>query len=129
MPATAAGGNEGDEIRYYELGHTLGFGSFHFSSESLAEFEKFWAQGHGARIVNSIFGEGVNPRLRKIRDVLEAVGLSGEYILHHGDKRIIYGIPLAKNFREVLIGLEDEPKPILPNGSPWQRHSSVSEGG
>lgn len=118
MPASVAGGATDAEIRYHELGRTLGFGSFHFSPDTLAEFDLFWAQGHGARLVHSIFGEGVNPRLRKIRDALEAVGLNGEYILRHGDRRIIYGVPLVSNFREVLIGVDDQPNYLLPATDP-----------
>ena len=47
MPAIEVGGASEDEIRYYELGHTLGYGSFQLSGETLDEFEAFWAQGHG----------------------------------------------------------------------------------
>lgn len=127
MPASAAGGATDTDIRYYELGHTLGFGSFHFSNDTLAEFDRFWAHGHGARVVNSIFGEGVNPRLRKIRDVLDAVGLSGDHILHHGDKRIVYGVPLASNFKEMLLGVEHEPQPILPGDYPVSTTQSMAD--
>jgi len=114
MAAPEAGGTESEEIRYVELGRTLGYGSFHFSSDTLAESERLWAQDHGARLVHSIFGEGVNPRLRKIRDALDAVGLPSEPILRHVDRRIIYGIPLAANFRQVLLGVDAHPSPILP---------------
>jgi hypothetical protein len=118
MPASEAGGPLDAELRYLELGRTVGFGSFHFSIDTLAEFEQMWSQGHSGRLVHSIFGEGVNPRLRKIRDALDAVGLNSERILHHGDRRIIYGVPLATNFREVLTGREDVPKSIFPMDDP-----------
>jgi hypothetical protein len=64
--------------------------------------------------VNSIFGEGVNPKLRKVRGGLDAVGLPSEALLQHGSPRLIYGVPLASNFREILIGKAKRPKYLLP---------------
>jgi hypothetical protein len=64
--------------------------------------------------VNSIFGEGVNPLMRKLREALAEVGLPSELILKHGNKRIVYGVPLASNFSEVLMGLSDRPKYAMP---------------
>lgn len=115
IPAEAIGGEKGQDIRYVELGQTRGFGSYHLSAGSLKEMEKLLAQRQASRRVNSIFGEGVNPRLRKIRDALNTAGLDGEQLLLHGDSRIIYAIPLATNFREMLLGLEDKPKRIFPD--------------
>ena len=68
--------------------------------------------------MNSIFGEGVNPRLRKIRDALELVGFSSDDILEHGNPRIVYGIPLATNFREVLLGKARRARHVLPKTHP-----------
>ena len=56
--------------------------------------------------VNSVFGEGVNPRLRKLRDGLDELGLSSDELLNHGGPRLVYGVPLAHNFREYLLGLD-----------------------
>ena len=38
------------------------------------------------------------------------VGLPAEQLLMHGKKRVVYGIPLAENFREVLVGVDLRPK-------------------
>ena len=81
----------------------------------------------GARLVHSIFGEGVNPRLRKIRDVLDAVGLTSDMILKHGNRRIIYGIPLASNFREVLLGRQKTADPILPTDDPMETTRQMAD--
>ncbi len=77
-----------------------------------------WPEGGGVAAVNSIFGEGVNPRLRKIRDGLEAIDVPSDVVLKHGYRRIVYGIPLASNFRDVLMGMSDEPDYILPQDDP-----------
>ena len=42
--------------------------------------------------VNSIFGEGVNPKLRKVRDGIDLLGWPSEVLLQHGRHRIVYGV-------------------------------------
>jgi hypothetical protein len=64
--------------------------------------------------VNSIFGEGVNPLMRKIRDGLTKVGFPTDELLRHGNSRVVYCLPLAENFRDVLLGLSAKPKYLLP---------------
>jgi hypothetical protein len=118
IPADVAGGAEGEAIRYERLGHTVGYGSFHFSKSTLREMGILLARSAGGRRVNSIFGEGVNPRLRKIRDALELVGFPSDQILEHGNPRIVYGIPLAANFREVLLGKAKRARGYLPKRRP-----------
>ena len=67
-----------------------------------------------ARKVNSIFGEGVNPLMRKIREALEQLGLPSDILLMHGNKRVVYGVSLARNFRDVLLGLSDTARYYIP---------------
>jgi hypothetical protein len=68
--------------------------------------------------VNSVFGEGVNPRLRKIRDGLNELGLPTDELLRHGAPRLIYGVALAENLREYLLGMERRPKFVTPQRNP-----------
>ena len=75
---------------------------------------KFLLGRQGNRRVNSIFGEGVNPLMRKIRGALDSVGLMSDELLLHGNERVVYGIPLASNYKEVLLGLAKRPKYIIP---------------
>jgi hypothetical protein len=70
------------------------------------------------RKVNSIFGEGVNPLMRKLRDGLAEVGLPSDALLKHGNARVVYGVPLADNFREVLLSLHAKPRYFMPLRSP-----------
>ena len=67
-----------------------------------------------ARKVNSIFGEGVNPLMRKIREGMELLGLPSDVLMNHGNKRVVYGIALARNFREVLLGFTDSAQYNVP---------------
>ena len=75
---------------------------------------KFLLGRKGNRRVNSIFGEGVNPLLRKIREALEAVGFVSDELLLHRNERVVYGIPLASNYQDVLLGLAKRPVYIVP---------------
>lgn len=112
VPADALGGKPGDVISYLPLGETLGWGSFHFSKETLRLIEVFVARSREGRRVNSIFGEGVSPRLRKIRQGFAGIGLP-EDLLRHGSPRLIYMVPLASNFREVLMEFQRQPQYFL----------------
>ena len=84
----------------------------------MAELEIVAAQGRRGREVNSIFGEGVNPKLRKVRVALDAMGLPSDALLQHGSPRLIYVVPLATNFRDVLVGKAKRPKYLFGLGTP-----------
>lgn len=114
VPAEKIGGKSGQFIEYKELGISEGFGSFHFSNETLFLGNTLVGRRKGGKRVNSIFGEGANPLMRKIRESFELMGLESEPLLKHGSKRIVYGIPLATNFREVLKGFETKADYFLP---------------
>ncbi len=116
VPAERAGGTKGDELRFQEIGQTAGFGSYHFSRSTMELIELVLARRQSGRPVNSIFGEGVNPKLRKVRGALDLLGLPSDALLRHQSPRIIYAVPLAKNYREILLGLAHRPVPILPAG-------------
>jgi hypothetical protein len=117
VPAQTLGGREGEAIEFVRLGRTDGMGSFHFSRDTMQSAEILLAQAANGRQVNSIFGEGVNPKLRKVRSALDAVGLPAQSLLTHGSARIIYVVPLATNFREVLLGRERRARYIIPQTS------------
>jgi len=63
--------------------------------------------------VKGRFGEGVAPKMRKIRRGIENLGLDGE-LLKHESPRVIYAVPLARDFQEFLFGLTDEPDYFWP---------------
>lgn len=67
---------------------------------------EFW---HDARRINHRLGEGSSPRLRQIREGLDAMGIQSDHILHHATPRIIYGCELVPQARAHLLGLAPDP--------------------
>ncbi len=113
-------------FRYEELGTSEGFGSFHFSKECVRLVDILLGRSADGRRVNSIFGEGVNPLMRKMREVLDQLGLSSDSFLKHGNRRIVYGIPLAENFRELLIGIQVRPRYLLDQKEPLAQTQALA---
>jgi hypothetical protein len=118
-------GANGD-MEYRLLGKTEGFGSFHFSQLTLQLGEEVAAIHHARRRVNSIFGEGVNPKMRKLREAISLVGLPADKVLKHGSPRLVYAVPLATNFREVLCGRAAKPRYLLSPVSPQRGTQAIN---
>jgi hypothetical protein len=110
-----------DSLAYEALGRTVGYGSYHFSQVTIATLERLLSRSQSGRPVNSIFGEGVNPKLRKVRAALDAIGLPSNLLLQHGSPRLVYGVVLARNFRDVLLGVKSRPDFLLPAGAAGDR--------
>jgi hypothetical protein len=110
IPAEVLGGSPSDKIEYCELGSSESFGTSQFSDETVAALVECMRQSSNGERVNSIFGEGVSPRLRKVREGLDVLGLPTEALLRHRRKRTVYGVVVAKNAREYLLGIEKAPK-------------------
>ena len=106
-------GEIGKGIEYKKLGLTEGFGTFHLSRDTLRLMELLIGTSQASGRVNSVFGEGPSPLLRKIREVLSLSGLPSDPVLNHKSRRIVYGIPLAENFREILTGRVSQPDYLL----------------
>jgi hypothetical protein len=127
LPAREAGGRSDEVVEFKPLGRTIGWGSFHFSGETVEEIERLLAQREHGRAVNSIFGEGVNPRMRKIRAGLDAIGFPSDTVLNHGSPRLVYGVALARNFKAVLLGLTDTPRYLVPSTHPEKQSAKITD--
>lgn len=127
VPAERVGGKSSDAVAFEPVGLSEGFGSFHFSKETLRLMATLLGQAKEARKVNSIFGEGVNPLMRKIREALTKLGLPPDVLLKHGNKRVVYGVPLASNFRDVLLGVSTTPRFCLPMTRAKHRSAALAE--
>jgi chemotaxis regulatin CheY-phosphate phosphatase CheZ len=66
---------------------------------------EFSEDTYGARRINNRFGEGASPRLRQIREGLEALGIESDDVLNHATPRLFYVCALNEDAKEQLIGL------------------------
>lgn len=113
-------------IRYDYLGRTQGIGTFQFGDQTVAQLALLLAQSKRGQQVNSVFGEGVNPRLRKLRDGLDALGLPTDDLLNHGGPRLVYAVELIENTHDFLLGMEKQPRYLLPLKSPKQMTRQIA---
>lgn len=113
MPARLLGGRPSEHLEYLRLGKSQAYGTSQFSSVTVEALVSLVEQARNGRRVNSIFGEGVSPKLRKLRDGLSVLGLPGSALLKHGRQRIVYGVPLVRNLRGFLLGLDEEPDYLI----------------
>lgn len=100
-----------DEIRYHYVGDTTGYGTVQFSDDTVRAVETVMQNARGYRDVNSVFGEGASPRLRKLRSGLDRLGFNSSLLLLHHQERRIYGVPLSRGAAEYLCGTSSR----LPN--------------
>lgn len=92
--------------QFLKIGTTRGFGHFHLAGklfDSLRDYLEAighpYASGHR-------FGMGPNWKLRVVRAALDELGLDGDAILKHGIEREVYAIPLASNWKNILLGTQ-----------------------
>jgi hypothetical protein len=104
-PSVSAAG----DLEFKPLGQSRGWGSVHLSRRTRELLRELSLKNANLRNVNYVFGEGVNPKMRAIREGLNALGVTSDAILHHQQPRLVYGVLLAKNAREFLR--MEEPKP------------------
>jgi hypothetical protein len=97
----------GHDIRWGAIGKSLtgGFGTLHLGNETAHALRSVAFARHDARRVNNRFGEGTSPRMRQIREGLDALGIKSDAILHHATPRIFYGCELSPGARSGLVGL------------------------
>ena len=102
-------GVDGGNIGYRRIGKSKSFGSSQFSQQTVEALGRLAEiQTNGFR-VNGVFGEGVNPRMRKIRSGFDALGWPGDALLMHGRQRLVYGCALVANLANYAIGRDSEP--------------------
>lgn len=101
----------GHDLAWKTIGQSLtgGFGTLHLGGETAQALRSMAVSRHDARRVNNRFGEGTSPRLRQIREGLDALGLQSDSILHHATPRIFYGCELDPGGREALMGFNQTP--------------------
>lgn len=114
------------DLRWFRIGESLtgGYGTLHLSNETAHALRNMAFARHDARRVNNRFGEGTSPRLRQIREGLDALGLKSDAILHHATPRIFYACELAAGARDGLLGLKSRkalPETSASIAAAWRR--------
>ncbi len=104
------------EVRYHRLPTETEFATFHISQHTLAHMKVYAEQSDNPLRANGIFGEGVNPKMRNLSEGLKRIGFNPDVILRAGSPRAVYMIPLAHNYRDVLLGRASPPDYIIPDG-------------
>jgi hypothetical protein len=108
VPAAILEGS-GDMV-FRPLGKSRSFGTSHLSNRSVAALVRLAEQTRGGVRVNSIFGEGVNPKLRKVRGGLDLLGWPSNELLQHRRPRIVYGVSLVHNLLPYLLEIDSHPR-------------------
>ena len=99
---------EQQEIRYWDLGETSGYGTVQFADETVRSLDTVMRQRRGYQDVNGVFGEGASPRMRKLRSGLDAIGFNANLTMLHHQSRRIYGVPLFPAAGAYLCGLDSD---------------------
>jgi hypothetical protein len=102
-----------EQVSFEHLGMTEGFGSTTLSSQTVSVLREVIVKVEGIQRINNVFGEGISPKLRTVREGLTTLGMPHDLILRHGYPRLIYGVKLARNAYEYLRGETTEPDYIL----------------
>lgn len=118
MPAERVGGRSGENLEYLKLGHSEAYGTSQFTAGTVDALVRLVQQSSNGQRVNSIFGEGVSPKFRKLREGLDQLNFPADTLLQHGRKRIVYGVPLARNLHQYLLGMDPSPDYVCSAENP-----------
>ena len=98
-------------VRFTKIGETKGFGHFHISGQIFNALRLYLEEEGHPYASGNRFGMGPNWKIRVIRAALHRIGVDGNGILKHGIRREVYAAPLAEDFRNVLLGLQEDVEP------------------
>jgi hypothetical protein len=131
-PCDIIGGQKGQHVRYQYLTglkrtRTSGVGTFHFGRDTKASIERYLSSATNGRRVNNVFGEGTSPKLRSLRDGLNALGIDSEEMLQHGLEKVVYGATLISNGTRYLLRLDEEPHYLFSLGEEQASTSKIAQ--
>ena len=92
---------------FQRVGHTQGFGEFHFSNGIYGALTAYAKSNTTATASHESWGSGFRNKQEVVQKALGKLGLPKSW-LNHGIKREIYVAPLAKNTRSFLCGNDSE---------------------
>ena len=106
------------DFEWKKLKLTTGFGVTHFSDETVGLMRRLGRKFHGAKRVNSVFGEGSSPKVRLIGEALLILGIDSDVVMKHGLSRIVYAHEYYPNARGDLSGfIPSTKKPKVPSAT------------
>lgn len=91
------------EIRFEPIGVTRGFGTVQFSPETSRAIDALVSSSRAFKDVNSVFGEGTSPKLRKMKQGMRLIGFNPDRLLRHQQQRLIYAVPLSEQSGDWLM--------------------------
>lgn len=104
---------------------TTGYGTVHLATATIDALRKLSSLAYGARRVNNRFGEGASPRLRQVREGLDALGIESSHILHHATPRLFCACEIEPGARQQLLGLRAHSQTLPPSidaiAAAWRR--------
>jgi len=114
------------DLRWDSIGRsrTGGFGTLHLGADTAHALRQMAQTLHTSRRVNNRFGEGTSPRLRQIREGLDALGIASDTVLHHATPRLFYACELGADARASLMGMpsdQAEPATAATIAGAWRR--------
>src|SRR5258708_16187914 len=126
------GGPAEESVRYRYLtspdrSRTSGVGTFQFGRVTKVAIETYMSTTTNGLRVNNVFGEGTSPKLRSLRDGLDALGISSDEMLEHGLGKVVYGVSLVSNLARYLLRLEDSPAFLFSLGEPQASTTKIAE--
>ena len=95
-------------VQLIRVGNTEGYGHFQFPPSMFSELRRMLAEDAHPYANGHQYGDGPNWRIRVVREGLKKLDLN-QAMLRHGIEREVYVMPIARNWREVLTGVEDRP--------------------
>ena len=93
---------EQESVCFDAIGQTSGFGTVQFSTQTSKAIDAYLSHERDFREVNSVFGEGTSPKLRKLKMGLRRLGFDPDKLMQHRHQRLIYGVPLFPQARDWL---------------------------
>ncbi|MFO7995601.1 MAG: DUF4338 domain-containing protein [Dehalococcoidia bacterium] len=96
-------------VDFIRIGTTEGWGHFTVSDELFRQVRAVLRTNEDPYFDNYKFGQGPSWRLRALRQACSILGIDQD-LLRHGIRREVYAIPLATNWREILLGKEATPE-------------------
>jgi len=96
-------------VEFIKIGATEGWGHFLVTDEVFKQVRLILKANDDPYYNNYKYGQGPSWRLRALRKACTLLNIDSN-LLRHGIKREAYAIPLATNWKQILLGLENQPE-------------------